>query len=336
MKRNGYKRRDFRGGVYRREMDAETGEEKSVQVPASYWTQDEDDIPLDMLTEFWEHNNTQFTQEWRQSFNDRLCRDYIWISFFYDPETSPDSGATHGGLVEQKESFFDSVRKIEKWPFQDYTVQKTPRSGSLVSDAFFEHCPEYAEYLAYKSTRFRSEDKRAGHSYADWRAERLRMDSQPGLPQSAGYEYRDEILQLGDIEADIHAGPSAYERTSIYEYLAGKNLVPLPGAPELSVIRGEAEAPSAEQAGKAAFVPEAAVPEAAELLPEQEGARGASDGWLPDAQAESDAPSGNPPEQDNDKKAKTRRQLAMDDLNRRVADLDLSPSSADWGVGYGR
>lgn len=226
----GYARRSFKGGVYRQEQDPVTGEVKKVRVPASYWQQPEECVALDALPEFWEHNNTQFTSEWRRAFNDRLISDYLDIVFASDPEVSSASNATYGELVRQKEAFFDAVTTIDKWPFWKYTVQKQFREGSLVSDRFHEACPEYSDYLAYKSTRNRPFSERQGVEYADWRRTCLDLDKKGVSPyQISGtenYEYRDEELQLGEIELSYEIEVPENIRHGLYEYFSGLDLVP--------------------------------------------------------------------------------------------------------------
>ena len=294
----GSARRSFKGGVWRQEVDPETGATRSVQVPRSHWEQPDDAIPLTELPEFWEHNNTQFTDERVAALNDRLCHDYLEIVCTYDYMVSGDP-EDFKRLVDEKEAFFDAVAEIDGWPYWKYTKQNSWRENrNLVTGKFFEYCPEYESYREYRAA---GRDK-SSTAYGQWRRDCMyNYKHMPALPGTGtGFRYRDEELQLGEIEMQAHMDGSDFEQISIYQYLDNKALVPTPGMPDLAIIRHEI----VEQAGVDVE------PDEFVRIVAEHAARQADIQAAPDA-----APAGPKP------RTKTRRELEMEDLDRLVAGL---------------
>ena len=289
----GSARRSFKGGVYRKEVDPVTGVVKSVQVPKAYWEQPDSAIPLEDLLEFWEHNDTQFTSERVAELNDRLCHEYVDIICTYDYETSGDP-EDFKRLVDAKESFFDAVAKIDGWPYWKYTHQKSWRDDkNLVTGRFFDYCPEYESYREYRAA---GRDK-SMTEYGQWRRDCLyNAKNKPLMPGVAlNFQYRDEELQLGEIEMQSNMLGSDFEQVSIYQYLDRRSLVPTPGMPDLEILRHEI----VEETG-VDIEPDKFVKIVAERAVEQPAV-------TPGKVAE--------------KKQKTKRELEMEDLERLVAEL---------------
>lgn len=248
---SGNSRRSFRGGVYREELDAH-GQVKKVRVPAAYWKQPEDAIPLAGLKEYWEHNNTQFTPEWHRAFNQRLRHDYLDICMTYDPEVCAEPrGATNEEFLKKQEAFFDQVAELDKWPFWKYTKQTkfrefygTGGNTGIVSAETKDYFGLYDDYLDYRGYRFRAGSR--GREYGEYRRTLLARDKAPGNPYQIsgqnGYQYRDEDEQLGDMTLEQPmAEKSEYKQISIYAYLSPGNLVPRVGMPDLDAMRREYE-----------------------------------------------------------------------------------------------
>lgn len=323
----GAARRNFRGGVWKQEI-GEHGQVKSVQVPASYWRQPEEVIPLDGLKEYWEHNNTQFTRSWHKAFNQRLKDDYLYLCMTYDPELCEDpQGTSHKKFVEKQEQFFDQVAELDRWPFWKYTKQKTfrsfPSDKGIVSQEFKDYCQVYDAYLDYKSYRFRKDDRAC--EYRDWRREMLWRDesvlSRYSISGQAGYQYRDEDEQLGDmsLQQDMPE-PTEYRQTSIYDYLVQGHLVPHVGMSDLDAMRREYESEfDTEVSDNEALIAAAKAMAKEAKQAERDAAR------QPDVKPDEDVrviPGGLADTDAGDDEAAKKPGRDMSDLNRLVADLE--------------
>lgn len=126
-----------------------------------WFKQDEKDVPLGDLPEYWEHNRPFMTPGAADALTERVCEEYYDLYRRYSPEYYDDvfsgSGLSEEELagkrpgedewVRRQHGFFETVRTLERWDVRAH-CDSSPGwfDKRMVTGRFGEMFPEYVAW----------------------------------------------------------------------------------------------------------------------------------------------------------------------------------------------